>query len=82
MKTNRSELVEGKKYYMDNKKDITGVFKGRGENSIYFDCGVQSKYETSIIREGLVMFEDDDEYTGFLEVKLGDDLTEESLQMM
>jgi hypothetical protein len=28
------------------------------------------------------MFEDDDEYTGFLEVKLGDDLTEESLQMM
>jgi hypothetical protein len=71
MRTKRSELVEGKKYYMDAKQDVIGVFKGRDEdlNSIFFDCGEQNKYHTSIYREGLVMFEDSDEYQGFVEVK-------------
>lgn len=71
MRIKRSELVEGKKYYMDNKRDIIGVFKGRDEefNSILFDCGKQDRYNTSLIREGLVMFTDSDIFNGFIEVK-------------
>jgi len=71
MRTKRSELVEGKKYYMDTQTGVIGVFKGRDEdlNSIFFDCGEQNEYHTSIYREGLVMFEDSDEYQGFVEVK-------------
>jgi len=71
MEIKRSELVEGKKYYMDVKQGIIGVFKGRDEksNSIYFDCGEQDKYHTSPIREGLVMFTDSDMFNGFVEVE-------------
>jgi hypothetical protein len=71
MRTKRSELVEGKKYYMDAQTGVIGVFKGRDENlnSILFDCGYQDKYYTSLFHEGLVMFEDSDEYQGFVEVK-------------
>jgi hypothetical protein len=71
MRTKRSELVEGKKYYMDAKQDVIGVFKGRDKdlNSIFFDCGKQNRYFTSLYREGLVMLEDSDNYMGFVEVK-------------
>jgi len=71
MRTKRSELVEGKKYYMDTQTGVIGVFKGRDEdlNSIFFDCGEQNKYFTSLYREGLVMFEDSDDYKGFVEIK-------------
>ena len=71
MRTKRSELVEGKKYYMGAKQDVIGVFKDRDKdlNSIFFDCGEQNKYFTSLYREGLVMFEDSDEHQGFVEVK-------------
>jgi hypothetical protein len=71
MRTKRSELVEGKKYYMDAKQDVIGVFKDRDKdlNSIFFDCGEQNKYFTSLYREGLVMFWSDDDYEGFVEVK-------------
>lgn len=71
MRTKRSELVEGKKYFMDVKQDIIGVFKGRDEDSksIYFDCGEQNKYHTSVYREGLVMFTDSDMFNPFEEAE-------------
>jgi hypothetical protein len=71
MRTKRSELVEGKKYFMSDKRDVIGVFKGRDEdlNSIFFDCGEQNKYHTSLYREGLVMFWSDDDYEGFVEAE-------------
>lgn len=67
----RSELVEGKKYFMNDERDVIGVFKGRDEDlkSIYFDCGEQNKYHTSLYREGLVMFWSDDHYEGFIEAE-------------
>jgi hypothetical protein len=54
----RKDLVEGTKYFMDEDRDVTGVFKGRDEDEIYFDCEGSKKYYTSNKedRKGLVMF--------------------------
>ncbi len=71
MQIKRSELVEGKEYFMDARKDIKGVFKGSDEEqgAIYFDCEKNDRYGTSPVREGLTMFSCDDDYRGFEEVK-------------
>ena len=69
MKVKRSELVEGKEYFMDARKDIKGVFKGRDEDSIYFECEENKRYGLSGVREGLTVFGDDDIFGGFEEVE-------------
>jgi hypothetical protein len=47
METKRAELVEGTMYYMDGSKRDKGVFMGRDEESIFFDCGEDTYYGTS-----------------------------------
>jgi hypothetical protein len=71
MQIKRSELVEGKEYFMDTRKDIKGVFRGRDEeqDSIYFQCEDNDRYSTSVVREGLTMFSCGDDYKGFEEVE-------------
>ena len=80
----RKDLVEGTKYFMDEARDVTGVFKGRDEeeDAIYFDCEGSKKYYTSSRenRKGLVMF--GLEGDGFEEVLIGDNLTEENIQLI
>ena len=69
MRKERSQLVEGKQYFMDARKDIKGTFKGRDENSIYFECEQNDRYGLSVVREGLTAFGDDDDFGGFEEVE-------------
>lgn len=80
MIVNRENLVVGKKYYIDNKRDVIGTLVYRNEDTIYFDCGEQDKYTTSNIREGLVPFNSDGD--GFDEVLIGDNLTDEDLKLI
>ena len=68
MKIKRSKLVEGRQYFMDARKDIKGVFKGRSGDSIYFECEENARYALSARRVGLTAFSDDDIFGGFLEV--------------
>lgn len=72
MKITRSQLVEGKRYYMDGSYKETGVFVCRDieTHSIFFDCGKNTQYNTSNQApfEGLVGFWDDNEAQGFEEV--------------
>ena len=81
MRVDRSELVVGKKYYIDNRKDIIGTLVERSEDSLYFDCGEQDRYSTSSIREGLIPFHNVGG-DGFDEVLIGDDLTDENLELI
>ena len=75
---NRENLVIGKKYYLDNSRQDIGVFTGRDVGAIYFDCDKSSNYFTLL--NGLVgfMLEGD----GFDEVLIGDDLTDENLELI
>ena len=81
MRVDRSELVVGKKYYIDNRKDIIGTLVYRNEGSLYFDCGEQDRYTPSNIREGLIPFHSVGG-DGFDEVLIGDDLTDENLELI
>ena len=60
MYTERKDLVVGKIYFRDGSKRTKGVFKGRDEDTIYFDCEGSDRYYT--VRkgewEGLVPFND------------------------
>jgi hypothetical protein len=69
MLVERKKLVEGVKYFMDARRTDVGVFKGREDGTIFFDCGVKSSYMCSIRKdkEGLVCFNDHGE--GFEQVK-------------
>ena len=79
---NRENLVIGKKYYLDNSRQDIGVFTGRDVDAVYFDCGKNSSYFTfdNGKWKGLVgfMLEGD----GFDEVLIGDDLTDENLELI
>ncbi len=57
-KVQRKDLKVGTVYYMGNHKRDKGVFVGRDEDSIYFDCGTDHDYYCSVIpgREHLVAF--------------------------
>ena len=82
MRIERSKLVEGSQYYMDSRRDIKGVFKGRDKESIYFECDEHSSYWTSNTKgkEHLTPF--NFEGDGFEEVLIGDDLTDENVQLL
>lgn len=79
MYTERKDLKVGKIYFIDNTKKTTGVFKGRDEDGIYFDCDEKSPYGRSnrIGQKHLTPF--NTEGSGFEEVLIGDNLTEEDL---
>ena len=47
MITARKDLKVGTTYYMDGRRTEKGVFVERDNNSIYFDCGMDSSYSTS-----------------------------------
>jgi len=81
MKVDRSELVVGKKYYIDNTKDIIGTLVHRNEDSLFFDCGEQDRYTPSNIVKGLIPFHNVGG-DGFDEVLIGDNLTEENLELI
>ena len=81
MKVNRENLVVGKKYYIDNRKDIIGTLVYRNEDSLYFDCGEQDRYTPSNISGGLIPFHNVGG-DGFDDVLIGDDLTEENLELI
>ena len=81
MIVDRSELVVGKKYYIDGRKDIIGTLVDKNEDSLYFDCGKQDRYTPSNIREGLIPFHNVGG-EGFDEVLIGDDLTDENLELI
>jgi hypothetical protein len=82
MRVDRSELVVGKIYFIDNSRRTKGVFKGKDEDTIYFDCDENSTYTRSNIegKEHLTPF--NDEGDGFDEVLIGDDLTDENLELI
>lgn len=66
----RKDLEVGKEYYMDDRKTLSGVFKGREGDSIFFDCGDQKDYSTSR-KEGKKNFVPFwDEGDGFYEVEI------------
>lgn len=69
MQVERKDLVVGKIYFIDNNKVTKGVFKGRDENGIYFDCDEKSPYSRSNLegKEHLTPFNEEGE--GFKEVK-------------
>ena len=54
----RKDLKVGTTYYMDDSKVDKGVFVGRDEESIYFDCGNDHRYNNSKVpgMEHLVSF--------------------------
>ena len=78
----RKDLVQGRIYFMDNSKNTKGVFKGRDEDTIYFDCDENSPYGKTIKdgRAHLTPFHTEGD--GFLEVLLGDGLTDEDVQLL
>lgn len=78
----RKDLKVGIKYYMDARRTDAGVFIGREDDTIFFDCGPKSSYMHSLRKgkEGLVCF--NDEGDGFEQVLLGDDLTQENLELI
>jgi len=65
----RKDLKVGTKYFMDESRQEVGQFKGRGVDSIYFDCGPNSSYYETPAKgwEGLIAFMA--EGLGFEEVK-------------
>ncbi len=71
MRIKRSELVEGKEYYMDNSKLCKGVFVGRDVENIFFDCGMDTYYSLSKVegKEHLIGFYNHDDFGPFLEVE-------------
>jgi len=78
----RKDLVEGTKYFMDGSRKSTGVFKEREGDSIYFDCDADVPYARSIMKdkEGLVPFPDEGD--GFEKVLIGDNLTDEDIELI
>ena len=64
----RKDLVEGKIYFIDGSRRTKGVFKGRDEDTIYFDCDENSPYARTNKpgKEHLTPF--NEEGDGFLEV--------------
>ena len=58
MKVEREDLEVGTKYYMDSKRDVSGVLVKVDEDTLYFDCGEQDRYYTikSEGSEGLIIF--------------------------
>ena len=78
----RKDLKVGTKYYMDARRTDAGVFKGREGDTIFFDCGPKSSYLCSLRKgkEGLVCF--NDEGDGFEQVLIGDDLTQENIELI
>jgi hypothetical protein len=70
MKVERKDLKVGTTYYISGWKETKGVFVGRSNNSIYFDCGKDHTYYYSIMpgREHLVSFNTEGE--GFEKVKI------------
>ena len=82
MKVERKDLVVGRKYHMDSHRDVSGVLVKRDEDTLYFDCGEQDRYITSGVKgnEGLIIFNLDG--SGFEEVKLGEGLTDEDLELI
>lgn len=58
MKTERKDLKVGTTYYIDGMKQTKGLFVGRDNDSIYFDCGKDHIYYNSVMpgREHLVSF--------------------------
>ena len=82
MKVERKDLVEGVEYFMDGRRTDKGVFKGREDDTIFFDCGPKSSYMHSLRKgkKGLVCF--GDEGDGFEQVLIGDNLTDEDLQLI
>lgn len=81
MRVDRSELIVGKKYYLDNKRDVIGTLVYINKDTIYFDCGKQDRYTPSNISGGLIPFHNVGG-EGFDEVLIGDDLTEENLELI
>ena len=57
-KVQRKDLKVGTVYYIDGLRQTKGVFVGRDNDSIYFDCGTDHNYYHSAIpgREHLVSF--------------------------
>jgi hypothetical protein len=78
----RKDLVEGKEYFMDNSRKTKGVFKGREDNSIFFDCDENSPYSRSNKKgkEHLTPFKSEGE--GFLKVENEVVITDENLELI
>ena len=78
----RKDLKIGTQYFMDGSKRSKGVFKEREGDTIFFDCDKRSDYLTSLRKgkEGLTPFADQGD--GFEEVLIGDNLTEENIELI
>lgn len=64
----RQDLVLGNTYYLDGNKNVTGVFAGRDETSIYFRTQDPGGYALSMIEgyEDCVVFWNDFDGSGFV----------------
>lgn len=64
----RQDLVLGDTYYLDGNKNVTGVFAGRDETSIYFRTQDPGGYSLSITEgyEDCVVFWNKFEGSGFI----------------
>ena len=64
----RQDLVPGDTYYLDGNKDVTGVFAGRDETSIYFRTQDPGTYLFSRIEgyEDCIVFRDSFDGSGFV----------------
>ena len=71
MRVSRSQLVEGQSYYMDGSKKAIGVFVGKDEDTIYFDCGDDDQYHPRVSEpfKGKVPLWNDDSLLGFEQVE-------------
>jgi hypothetical protein len=70
-KVKRSQLVEGREYYLVDDNQHRATFVGREKGSIYFKMKGHCPYVLSSIkgREGQIGFMDNDMLGGFVEVQ-------------
>ena len=78
----RKDLVVGKIYFIDGSRRTKGVFKGRDEDAIYFECDENSPYYRSNLKGKKHLTYFDAEGDGFLEVLLAWHEEEDFLEIL